>query len=273
MFISELPRVEVMGTPVTLLQSYKQATEYVVECVEKRTKISCVAINPEKIQRAHEDEKLREFVQSADLCICDGVGAAVAMRILFGLKIPRITGVQLFMYLAACAEERGLRIFLLGGTPESNDGAYEKLRSMHSQLHIAGRHHGYFTDDEAVIDEINDSQPDMLFVALGSPRQETWISRYREQLNVSFCMGVGGSFDVLSGKAHLAPQMFRKTGTEWLYRLLCQPKRIRRQIVLPVFVLGLVWHYFSAKVIPHEHTQINLTPLDENDTHEALVIH
>jgi len=132
---------------------------------------------------------------------------------------------------------------------------------MHEDLPIVGRRHGYTIDDEAVVAEINESRPDMLFVALGSPRQEKWIAQYRTQLEVPFCMGVGGSFDVLSGQAHLAPWFIRKTGMEWLYRLLREPKRYRRQAVLPVFVLGLLWHYFSAKVTPHDPHDMTLKSL------------
>lgn len=270
MAIADLQRVNVMGIPVTVLNSYQQATECIVDCVCHREKITCVAINPEKIQRAHKDKQLRAIMQSTDLCICDGIGAAAAMRVLFGLKIPRITGVQLFLYLLACAEERGLRVFLLGGTPESNEGAYNKLKTMHEELPVVGRHHGYFTDDEAVIAEINDSRSDMLFVALGSPRQEKWVAKYRTQLEVPFCMGVGGSLDVLSGKAHLAPGLFRQMGMEWLYRLLREPKRYRRQAVLPVFVLGLLWHYFSAKVTPPGPHDLKLTSIERTNAQSAL---
>ena len=87
---------------------------------------------------------------------------------------------------------------------------------------------------------INDSGADLLFVAMGSPRQEYWISKYLDELTVSFCMGVGGSFDVLSGTARRAPAPFRKTGTEWLYRLIRYPARARRQIALPLFAFSVL---------------------------------
>ena len=247
MTVADLTRIEIMGIPVTILNSYDHAVNCIVDCVRRGRKVSCVAITPEKIYRAQRNRELKAMLRATDLCICDGVGAAAAVRLLHGQKIPRITGIQLFFDLVACAEKRGLRIFLLGATPESNEGAYEKMRQLYPELLIAGKQHGYFYDSDEVISKINDSGADMLFVAMGSPRQEKWMATYRRQINVSYCMGVGGVFDVLSGHAKWAPRICRKTGTEWLYRLILEPRRFHRNALVWLFALGVAWQFVFGR--------------------------
>jgi N-acetylglucosaminyldiphosphoundecaprenol N-acetyl-beta-D-mannosaminyltransferase len=241
-------RVEIMGVPVTTFDSYGHASNCIVDSVRRRQKVSCVAMNPIKVYAAWKDTQLRNVISSADFCICDGIGVAVAMRLLHGRMISRVTGIQLFCDLAACAEESGLRVFLLGAKPESNQKACEKLKALHPRLQVVGRHHGYFSDNDAVIKQINDSCADMLFVAMGSPRQEKWLAEYRDKIDAYYCMGVGGSFDVLSGSARRAPRIFCRTGTEWLYRLVTQPKRLREQIVLPLFALRVLRQFLAASL-------------------------
>jgi len=199
-----------------------------------------VAINPEKIHRAGIEPELWHLIRQANLHICDGIGASVAARLLHGMHIRRITGVQLFIELMAAAEKEALSVFLLGASRESNDGARKCLERRYPALRIAGNQDGYFDDNERVVHQINRSGADMLFVALGSPRQEKWIAEHRDQINASFCMGVGGTLDVLSGHAKWAPSVFRKTGTEFLYRLARNPRRWKRQLCIPSFVCSVI---------------------------------
>ena len=231
----KIQSVEVLGIPVALLESYDYTVDYIVSRIKAGEKTFCIAINPEKIYKAQSDAELNVLINSADLHICDGVGAAIGAKILTGRTVTRITGVQLFLDLVARAEVEVLNIFLLGATPESSQGAYEKLMQMYPNLRIVGRRDGYFTDDMEVVNQINDSKTDMLFVAIGSPKQERWISKYRNKILAPYCMGVGGTFDVVSGNVKRAPRIFQDTGTEWLSRLIREPKRIKRQLVLPKF--------------------------------------
>ena len=126
-----------------------------------------------------------------------------------------------------------MSIFLLGASPESNSAAREKIQKMYPNLRIVGFQDGYFKNSYEVIKKINASKANLLFVALGSPKQEYWISRHRYAINANICMGVGGSFDIVSGSLRRAPRIFRVTGTEFLYRLVREPlKRIPIQKVL-----------------------------------------
>lgn len=243
---SSIQAFNVLNVSVTDLKSYQHAEDAIIQRIREKNKTFCVAVNPEKIYRAQDDPTLRQLINSADLQICDGIGAAIAVRTLYGKKIPRITGVQLFLNLMARAEKEGLKVFLLGARPESNEGAYLELKNMYPDLRIVGRQDGYFQDEDNVVAMINDKRPDMLFVAMGSPRQEEWISTNKEKINATFLMGVGGTLDVLSGHAQWAPKLFRKTGTEWLYRLAKEPKRLKRQLVLPKFALKVIQAKFSG---------------------------
>lgn len=240
MTVTKQEKLDIFGVPVTVLDSYRDAEDSIVERVRCRQKTFCVAINPEKIYQAQTDSELMTLLNTADFHICDGIGAALAARILHQERIPRVTGVQLFFNLIARAEQEKLGVFLLGASPEANDGAYKKLKEMHPSLRIVGCQDGYFKDNRKVGEQINASKADMLFVAMGSPKQEKWISTYRDRIYTPFCMGVGGTFDVVSGNAKWAPKFFRKTGTEFLYRLICDPKRIKRQMVLPKFAFKVL---------------------------------
>ncbi len=240
--------VDLLGVPVTCFTSYQEAVAYIMERIRARDKVCCVAINPWKLTLAKENPSFGQIVKSAGIHICDGVGTAFAARVLYGRSLCRITGAQLFFDLAAASEREGLRIFLLGASPESNQLAYGNLRKRYPGLKIVGWHHGYFEEDKPVVDMIRAADPDILFVAMGSPKQECWMAANRDRLNVPFLMGVGGTFDIISGKTRWAPALFRRTGTEFLYRTCMRPKRILGLPTLFMFVLRLL----KERICPQE---------------------
>lgn len=245
--ISELipDPISIMGTRVVPFESYSHVLRYVQEVIETEGKSFCIAINPEKVQRASHDPALRKVLNQADIGICDGVGVAIAARLLYGRALKRCTGCDLFLELVDSAARNNWSVYLLGASPQSNEAASAKLEKTYPNLRIAGRHDGYFEKNSDMIRRINDSEADMLFVAMGSPKQEYWISENRDAIEAPFCMGVGGSFDVLSGLAARAPMLFRKTGTEFLFRLITNPSRWRRQLVLPMFAWSVLKSKFS----------------------------
>jgi N-acetylglucosaminyldiphosphoundecaprenol N-acetyl-beta-D-mannosaminyltransferase len=242
-----LRQTRVLGVPVTCFSSYDHAVHTIMGRIQEGEKTFCIAINPEKVCFARGDDGFASILSRGHVHICDGIGTRVAVRLLKGWRIPRITGVRLFFSLLDAAESAGSRVFLFGATPEINDAAYERIREIHPRLQIAGRLHGYHKDDAQIVRQINASGAHMLFVALGSPRQERWIGEHLNALHVPFCMGVGGSFDILSGRVKRAPEIFQRTGTEFLYRLVCQPQRWRRQSVLPGFALRALAEALSTR--------------------------
>ena len=241
-------RISVLGVNITPFSNYSEVCLYVEKLINSGSKGFSVAINPEKIYRANREPKLKALINQADIGICDGIGAALAVRALRGIRISRITGISLFFELVQLASSKGWKVFLLGASPDSNKGAFYKLSGDFPSLKIVGGVDGYFKDSREVIRQINESGANIVFVAMGSPKQEQWIADNREMINSAFCMGVGGTFDVVSGLVKWAPPFFRATGTEWLYRLVRDPRRWKRQLVLPKFA----WEVMKQKLAGRE---------------------
>jgi len=229
------PSVSILGIQVSDFRSPDEAVRTIEQRIDSGERTFCVAINPEKVYRAAHDVRLKRAVNSAHVRICDGIGVSLASWLLYGRRLARCTGIDLFLKLVDLSARRGWKVFLLGASPEVNEAACRELVKAFPALTIAGRRNGYFETSLDVIENINNSGADLLFVAMGSPRQEFWISEHMLRLKATFCMGVGGSLDVVSGLVKRAPASFRNTGTEWLYRLLTDPQRLRRQLALPCF--------------------------------------
>lgn len=195
-----------------------------------------VTLNTEMLFRAQGDPALRGLLEQADLVVPDGHGVVWAGR-RSGYRIPeRVTGIDLINSLAEAGENRW-SFYLLGSAPGVAEEAAINLQRAYPGLIVAGTGHGYFDPAEtpAVIRRIREAAPDLLLVALGSPRQEFFIRDHRQELGAAVAMGVGGSLDVLSGRLRRAPALFRELHLEWLYRLIQEPSRWRRMLVLPRF--------------------------------------
>jgi N-acetylglucosaminyldiphosphoundecaprenol N-acetyl-beta-D-mannosaminyltransferase len=153
--------------------------------------------------------------------------------------MERVSGVDMLVHLCGRATDLGHSVFLLGAAPGVAESAAKKLIERFPGLNVAGTQHGYFVPEETedVLRRIREAEPDLLFVAFGIPMQEKWIRRHMEKLNVPVCMGVGGSFDVISGNVKRAPKWMQRHGLEWVYRLASNPKKIGKVMTLPRFVL------------------------------------
>lgn len=229
-------RIEVLGVPVDCVDMLR-AVAFVDESIQAQRAVSILAVNPEKVIKAQGDATVMRLLSNAGLLIPDGIGVVLAAR-LFGLgKMQRVPGSELMPKLCELAALRGYKVFLFGASPEVNDAAALRLRESYPGLNVAGRQHGYIKDEEmsALVERINASGAQIVFVALGSPRQELWIEKYAPQLDAKVFQGVGGTFDVIAGSVKRAPWLFRKMHLEWFYRLVSQPKRVLRQTALPKF--------------------------------------
>jgi N-acetylglucosaminyldiphosphoundecaprenol N-acetyl-beta-D-mannosaminyltransferase len=197
-----------------------------------------VTPNPEIIVNAQHDDELKHIINSADLKIPDGISMVVVSKLLGCPLKERVAGIDLMTGIIEESANHGWKIFLLGGEPGIAEEAAKKLNEQYPGLLIAGCHHGYFKmgDDESIIKMIVDAKPDVLFVGLGGGRQEKWANRHLKELNVPLVMTVGGSMDVISGRKKRAPKWTRKICIEWLYRLLTEPHRWKRQLALPKFL-------------------------------------
>ncbi len=231
-------RIEILGVPVDCVDM-KQSLQVVDAMISGNIAQTVIAVNPEKIIKAHSDMHFLHFLQNAGLLIPDGIGAVVAARFLYGEVMSRVPGAELMPAICEQSVKNGYKLFLLGASPEVNIGAVSVLKKNYPGVNIVGYQHGYYSENEItdIIKQINDSQADILFIALGSPAQELWMEKYLPQLNIKVCQGVGGTFDVLTGNVKRAPKIFRDIHLEWFYRLVSQPGRVFRQTALPKFVV------------------------------------
>ena len=232
-------RIDLLGVPVDCVDM-AGAVDFLAAHAAGGTGCATVfAVNPEKVMKARQDPALRALLASATLLIPDGIGVVLAARWLGLGRFGRVPGSELMPNLCARAAERGHAVFLFGARPEVNDEAAAALLRRYPGLRIAGRQHGYVEEKDMpdLIRRINESGADILFVALGSPRQEAWMHRYAPALRVKVAQGVGGTLDVIAGRVNRAPPLFLKLNLEWLYRLLREPRRIWRQRALAGFAL------------------------------------
>lgn len=200
-------------------------------------------VNAAKVVAANKDEQLRRALVEADLVTADGMSIVWASYLLGQPLKERVTGIDLFERLIAHAASTGLSVFFLGAREEAVRGAVERFSSRHPGLLVAGYRNGYFPQSEsaAVARMIKQSRADLLFVAMGSPAQEYWIAANLARTGARFALGVGGSFDHLSGLARRAPEWMQRIGLEWLYRLLREPRRLwRRYLIGNAAFIGLV---------------------------------
>ena len=201
-------------------------------------------LNIDCLRQAQKDEEYREIMCSADRVFPDGVGIKVASRIYGGYMKDNCNGTDLSPLLLERFAKRGDKIFLLGGNPGVARQAAVNLRRGMPNIQIVGTHQGYVEEDEAVIDQINESGAEVLFVAMGVPIQEKWIHRNRDRLNPRLCLGVGALFDYLSGTIPRAPGIVRCLRLEWLWRCFVDPRRmIKRYFIDDTgFLIRLVFH-------------------------------
>lgn len=202
-------------------------------------------VNPEFMVTAQSDEAFKNILNNTDLNVPDGVGLKFGAW-MSGQKIgERITGVDLTWEICKLAAEKGYSVYFLGGAEGVAQKAAQNIELLNSDLKMVGIASPQVSPDGStnisVIDDINNSGADILFVALGAPKQEKFINRYRDQLKVKLAMGNGGTFDYIACIVPYAPAWIRKIGLEWLYRLFTQPKRWKRiftaTIIFPWMIL------------------------------------
>jgi N-acetylglucosaminyldiphosphoundecaprenol N-acetyl-beta-D-mannosaminyltransferase len=243
-------RIYLFGVPIDRL-SLAEALERIEHWLERGSTHLVFTPDTPALMRARWDESLRYAYLNADLVTADGMGLVWASRLLSeGLPGGRVAGIDLVEALCAQAVRRGYKLFLLGAEPGVAEEAACSLRARYPSLAIVGVHHGYFDFDspqeEALIKDIRRAAPDLLLVGMGVPRQERWMVHNRARLDVPVMMGVGGSFDVLAGRVRRAPQAWQQLGLEWLWRLLHEPRRLKRARLIPLFMIRVLLYRLSS---------------------------
>lgn len=203
------------------------------EILQRPPARACVfSANVDQLIRHRNDPSFRKTYEFADLVVPDGMPVVWSSR-LAGQPVPeRVTGIDLMLGLCQRAADKGYRCFLLGSEPEICAQAVEVLQHNVPGLLICGCHHGYFRDDGPVMEAIHHARGDILFVGMGSPRQEIWLQNNFSRLPCRLALPVGGSFEVLAGRRRRAPALLQKSGMEWAWRMLQEPRRLGRRYLI-----------------------------------------
>jgi N-acetylglucosaminyldiphosphoundecaprenol N-acetyl-beta-D-mannosaminyltransferase len=220
----------------------QQTVEKLTQAIANRQPTQVITANPIMLMTALDQPEYMAMMQRAELIVPDGAGLVWAASYVGEPVAEKVAGIDLMHELFAKGEIKGWRIFLLGASPEIIQVTAGKLKSRYPQLQLVGVRDGYFKADEneAVVNQIREAAPDILLVGRSADKQEPWIDRYKDDLGVPIMMGIGGSFDVLSGKLKRAPKIFISLRLEWFYRLLQEPWRYRRMLLLPKFVVKVI---------------------------------
>ncbi len=199
-----------------------------------------VTPNAEIAYEALHDENMRTLLNSAELMLPDGAGVVLASKILKTPLKQKVAGVDFADGLLGVLETTGQSLYLLGSKPGIGELAAQKMMQKHPRLRIAGIADGYFQDEAPVIDKINASGADVLFVCLGAPKQEQFMARHQKALHVKLMAGLGGTLDSFAGTVKRAPKWMIRLNLEWLYRLIKEPKRFKRMLRLPKYLWAVV---------------------------------
>ncbi len=239
-------REDVLGVPITLSseKKIKEDLTIVLENPFSKT-VFLFTPNTEMVMNTKRDDELKKILQESDYTIPDGIGIVWAIKKIYKKKIKRITGVDFIQEVCGIAAKTEQSVFFLGAKEGVGKKCSQVLLKQYPQLRISGAYSGRSSDSFSDFPQKVQEQlkkTDILFVAFGSPRQEKWISTNKKEFpSLKIAMGVGGSFDFISGDIPRAPHFMRKLGVEWLFRLWMQPWRIKRMISLPLFVLQIMY--------------------------------
>jgi N-acetylglucosaminyldiphosphoundecaprenol N-acetyl-beta-D-mannosaminyltransferase len=235
-------RRELFGVPLDAL-TLGETVQLCMGAVQNGELLEVGVVNAAKIVKLRNDTALRDAVLGCDLIVADGQSVVWASRVLRRPLPERVAGIDLFQRLLHMAEQQGRSVYFLGARADVLEGMVERIRLQHPALRIAGSRHGYYGPDEApgVADAIKSSGADLLFLGMTSPKKEVFVATYGARTGAKVVHGVGGSFDVLAGVVKRAPRLWQRTGFEWLYRALQEPRRLgRRYLTTNVAFVGLV---------------------------------
>jgi N-acetylglucosaminyldiphosphoundecaprenol N-acetyl-beta-D-mannosaminyltransferase len=227
-------RIQVLGTPVDNL-TMQETLDIVKQSIETGGHLHHSVVNAGKIVLMHQNAQLKQSVESADLINADGAGVVLAARLLGKPLVERVTGIDLMEKLVEMAYKNNYKIYFFGAKEEVIQSLVEKYRTNYNHNIIAGFRNGYFVkaQEPMIAQEIANSKANILFVAMTSPLKENFLYENREVLkSVNFIMGVGGSFDVVSGLVKRAPVWMQKSGLEWFFRVYQEPKRMFKRYMV-----------------------------------------
>lgn len=235
-------KVNILGVMVHKV-NVEQASDRIIEYIsDSEGAKSVFTPNSEIIMAAYRDPEFCNLLNSSDLLTADGIGVVYASKIVKNPIAERAAGYDIACRTLEKLAKLGGSLYLFGSKPGVAELAAANIESRYSGVKVVGMSDGYFDEvkEKAIIEDIKRTKPDLLFVCLGAPKQERWISAHKAELGAKVCMGIGGSLDVFAGTVKRAPEFYTKHGIEWLYRLMKQPSRFVRMLDLPRFGLKVL---------------------------------
>lgn len=241
-------RIKILDIPIDVV-NMGQATEIFKGIISREGCDLIVTPNSEIVMNALKDDELRNLIEKAALIIPDGIGLVHASKIVGHPLEERVTGIDFLTEALKYISSTGQSAYILGSKPANEERASvaqlaaDSMQRAIPGLKIAGTHDGYFkeADEAELVREINESGAEFLVVALGAPKQEKFIYKYRDEFkNIKAGIGVGGSLDVWAGTVKRAPKFYQKHGLEWLYRFAKEPTRFKRVMQLPLFMIKVL---------------------------------
>lgn len=234
--------IAILGVPFDNV-TVPEAIQTIEQMVASGQPHYLVTANVDFLVQARADIELRRILFDAHLVLCDGTPLVWASRLLGNALPERVAGADLVPLLIRVAAEKGYRLFFLGAAPDSIDAAVKKLNRQYPSLEIAGFYSPPFNkllemDHDEIVRRVKEARPDMLFVSFGCPKQEKWISMHYRSLGIPVTAGVGATIDFLAGRVKRAPVWMQRTGTEWIYRLVQEPRRLLRRYLKDLWVFG-----------------------------------
>jgi len=239
-------RVEILNCPIDTMDMNATVSS-IDDAIQKNRRVHHVVVNAAKLVNMRRDERLRDSVINCDIINADGQSVVWAAKFLGKPLKERVAGIDLMTALVELAQRRKYKIFLLGAEEKIVRAVTEK----YGAEIVAGYRNGYFDEEEAaaVAEQIAASRAQMLFVAVSSPKKEIFLNRYKDTIDAPFIMGVGGAFDVIAGKVTRAPRWMQKSGLEWLYRVIQEPRRMWKRYLVTnsVFIYLVLKEKFARK--------------------------
>ena len=241
------PRITILNTTIDVL-SFQETVDLVEEYVKKKIPLHLMGVNADKINELNKNERLKQIINSCGIINADGVSVIKASKFL-GKPLPeRVAGIDLMQSLIELCEKKGYSVYLLGAKQEIVENTAEILKKKYPKIKIIGIHNGYFKENDwpEISKELQDKKPDFVFVGITSPIKEYLIEFLQSDGNNCVFMGVGGSFDVISGAIRRAPLWMQKSGMEWLFRVIQEPKRLFKRYFIgnTVFIKSAIKEKF-----------------------------
>ena len=226
-------RISLLDTQIDCL-TMQQAVDLAMLSAQSKQPLHIVGVNADKINQMRRDERLREIVNGCGMIHADGASVVMASRLLGDPLPERIAGIDFMERLVDMAEQKQYRVFLLGATQDVVEKTARAMQSRHPGLALAGLHNGYFgeADWPRISQLLAEADPDFVFVGISSPMKELLIEKLQSEGHRCVFMGVGGSFDVLSGELHRAPMWVQKANMEWFFRMLQEPQRLMKRYLV-----------------------------------------